>query len=39
MNPQHQSFLDLDVIVALIDAYSHRALVRAATDLRSAGVR
>jgi hypothetical protein len=38
MNPQHLSFLDLDVIVAL-GAYSHRALVRVAPDLRPVGAR
>jgi hypothetical protein len=37
MNPQHLSFLDLDVVVAL--GASHRALVRVATDLRSVGAR
>ncbi len=38
MNPQHSSFLDLDVIVALIRAYSHRTLARA-TDLQPADAR
>lgn len=39
MNPQLSRFLDHKIIVALIGACSHRALARAATDLRSAGAR
>lgn len=38
MNPQHSSFLDRKVIVALIGAYAHRTLARA-TDLRLVGAR